>query len=396
MRLRELREERDARLGEAETMLAKARAETRDLTELETAAFDATKAEVRRIEREIEIEETRASAARGAPARTVAGGDREPAFAEFRSILRGETRAMSSASGAEGGHLVPEEIDRIVQSQLVDISPMRRLARVVSTSTADYKVLVNVRGGTSGWAGEATSRAATDTPELEQIAPPSGELWAYPSVSNWLLDDALVDVPAFLSENVTTEFAFREGLAFLTGDGSNKPKGFLTYDTAATADATRDFGDLQHVATGQASALPTTAVATVDKLIDLVTALRPAYRQGPGVAWVMNSTTAAVLRKLKDAENRLIWAEPLTAGTPSMLLGHPVVEMEGMPDIGTNALPIAFGNFAFGYRIIDRTGLRVIRDEVTTPGWTKWYFARRVGGAVVDSNAIKLLKCAAS
>lgn len=387
-KLKDLQNEKTAVLDRRETRADKAALEKRGLTTEEVTQDDTDRDELRRIERQIEIAEARDEQDRSTEGRAT-GTDAERADAEFRAFaVKGETRAMNISTEAEGGHLVPEQIDRTIAKQSLETSPVRRVANVVSVSTSDYKKLVNRRGATSGWAGEDDTRTETATPVLAQIAPPMGELFAYPKVSNHIIDDAFIDIPAFLSENVTDEFVMQEGAAFVNGDGVNKPKGFMTGPMTDEADDARAFGTLQFVNSGSA-----TTITDTDALIDLVTAVRPSYRMG--ASWMMNTATAAVLRKLKDADGRYLWTDSLTEGQPSRLLGYPVTEAEDMGDIEADGFPIAFGNFKRGYLIVDRVGLRVIRDQVTLPGWTKFYFAKRVGGALIDSNAIKLMKVAA-
>lgn len=387
---REYLERRAAALDEAEALTAAAETEKRAMTETEATDFEARMSEVSDLDRKIALAERRDDQQRRGEGRTLGDDPMDAAKTELRALMRGEVRAMSIGTPGDGGHAVPEQIDRMVASQLLDVSPIRRIASVVTTASSDYKKLVNVRGATSGWSAETGTRSATDTPTLEQVTPPGGELYAYASATNWLLDDAMFDVEAFLRQNVVDEFALQEGAAFVAGNGTNKPKGFATYTTAATADASRAFGTLEH------HLAAATGAATGDELIELVYKLRPSYRQGEGVAWVMNSTTASVIRKLKDAEGRYLWSDSLTAGQPAQLLGYAVVEAEDMPDLGAGALPIAFGNWRRGYQITDRVGMTMIRDNITQPGWTKFYFAKRTGGAVIDSNAIKFLKMAAS
>lgn len=303
-------------------------------------------------------------------------------------------RSMSSDSDPDGGYAVPKVIDTVIQSQMLDMSPIRRWANVVTTSTREYSKLVNRRGATSGWVGERQDRGTTDTPVLGMVTPPMGELFAQPEVTARLLEDSLFNLEAFLAENVSDEFAVQEGEAFATGDGDEKPRGFLTYTNVTTADETRAFGELQYVPSGVAAALTDGSNNGADKLIDMVTALRPGYRVGPNVGWMMNSTTAGVIRKLKDVDGRYLWQNALTVGQPDLLLGYPVAEDPFMRDIGANAFPIAFGNWRRGYTVVDRSELRLLRDPYTKKGWVRFYFTKRVGGAVTDFDAIKLLKIA--
>ncbi|MDF2371975.1 MAG: phage major capsid protein [Rhizobiaceae bacterium] len=304
---------------------------------------------------------------------------------------------MKTDGGPEGGFTVPKEIDQTIQDQMLEISPIRGLASVVTTGTSDYHKLVNKRGGASGWAGERDPRTETDTPSLGDIKPPMGELWAYPSLTNWMMDDSQFNLEMFIRDNVTDEFALQESTAFVTGDGNNKPLGIMSVDTSETGDDNRAFGTLQFVKTGVAAALSDATHNGVDALIDLVHSVKPSYRAGPGVGWLMNSTTASLLRKMKtlgDTEHYL-WQSSTIEGRPDSLLGYPVFECEDMPDVGGNAFPIAFGNWRKGYLIVDRIGTKVVRDPYTKPGWIRLYISKRVGGAPTDTKAIKLLKVAA-
>lgn len=300
---------------------------------------------------------------------------------------------MSSDSNPDGGYTVPKEIDSTIQNQLLEISPVRSVASIVTTGTSDYHKLINKRGASSGWAGERDPRDETDTPQLADIIPPMGELWAYPSLTQWMMDDSYFNLDQFIRDNVTDEFALQEGSAFINGDGIKKPRGFLTYDTAETADDSRPFGTLQFVKSGGASGFA--ASSPSDALIDLVHAVKPSYRAGPGVGWMMNSETIGTISKFKDGDGNYLWKQSVRDGQPSTLCGYPVYEAEDMPDVGANEFPIAFGNWRRGYLIVDRKGTTVLRDPYTKPGWVKFYISKRVGGALTDSKAIKLLKIAA-
>lgn len=305
---------------------------------------------------------------------------------------------MSSDSDPDGGWTVPVQVDSVIQNQMIELSPLRRVASIVRVSTAQYQRLINRRGATSGWVGERETRNSTENPVLGLVSPPIGEIYAQPEITQRLLDDSAFNLADFLSENVSDEFALQEGAAFVHGDGLEKPRGYLTYPTAATGDATRPFGTLQYVPTGVASALSDSTHNGVDVLIDLVHSVKPSYRVGDGVGWMMNSTTAAVLRKLKslgDTENYL-WQPSTILGQPDRLLGYPIYEDEQMDDIGAGKFPLAFGNWKKGYVIVDRHELRLLRDPYTKKGWVKFYFTKRVGGSATDTNAIKLLKVASS
>ncbi|MEW8525527.1 MAG: phage major capsid protein [Candidatus Thiodiazotropha endolucinida] len=305
-------------------------------------------------------------------------------------LLDLQQKAMSIAVGADGGFAVPTAIDSQIEKLLRDISPIRQIARLVQVGTSDYKKLVNTGGLTSGWVGETDARPETDTPQLAEVVPPIGEIYCNPSITQHALDDIFFDAEDWLSEEIADEMAVQEGSAFILGDGLNKPKGFLTYTTAATADAARAFATLQHVPTGVSGAWPAADTDTANLLIDVVHALRPPYRQG--AVWVMNSTTLSTIRKLKDTNGQFLWQNTLVEGQPGMLLGYPVIEAEDMPDIAADSLSVAFGNFDRGYTIVDRMGTRVLRDPYTNKPYVHFYTTKRTGGAVVNSEAIKLIK----
>lgn len=315
---------------------------------------------------------------------------------EFLNAMRGMPNAgMTSQSGPDGGFTVRPEVDNTIDALMRNGSVLRNLARVVVITSGDsWQKILGRSGSQSGWAGEEDTRADTGSPALGMVTITPWELYAMPELTNQLIEDSSFDVQSFLTEDVIGEFALKEGAAFISGDGAKKPLGFLSRATATTADATRAFGTLQYVPSGAASAFASTNPA--DALHDLLSALRPAYRVGDGVAWIMNSTTANVIRKFKDGQGNYLWSASIVTGQPDRLLGYPVAIDESMPDIAANKFPVAFGNWRRGFAIVDKPGLRLIADRVTKKGWTKMYFSRRTGGGVVDSNAIKLLKIATS
>jgi HK97 family phage major capsid protein len=239
----------------------------------------------------------------------------------------------------------------------------------------------------SGWVAETAGRPETATPSFAEIAPPMGELYANPAASQAMLDDAAFDVEQWLAGEIATEFARAEGAAFVNGTGVNRPRGFLSEPVAADADGARAFGTLQYVPSGAAGAF---GANPQDRLIDLVQALRSPYRQG--ASFVMNSATLSTIRKVKTADGAFLWQPGLIEGRPDTLLGYPVVEAEDMPDIGANTLSIAFGNFRIGYLIAERQETQILRDPFTNKPFVHFYATKRVGGAVVNSEAIKLMR----
>ncbi len=303
-----------------------------------------------------------------------------------------ELKSFAGNVAADGGFAIPKEIDAVIDATLKAASPIRGIANVVAVGSAGYRKLVTTNGVASGWASEVAARPTTNTPVFNEIVPSFGDLYANPAATQAMLDDAQFDVEGWLAGEIATEFAKAEGTAFVNGDGVNKPKGFLTYTSTTTSDATRAFGTLQYLASGVAAALPTTNPE--NKLLDLVHALRAPYRQG--AVWVMNSATLATIRKFKTTDGAFIWTPGLVTGQPDTLLGYPVIESEDMPDIAANSSPIAFGNFKAGYLIAERKETSILRDPFTNKPYVNFYATKRVGGGLLNSEAIKLLKIAVS
>ena len=322
--------------------------------------------------------------------------DREALKALKAYFRSGDVQAaLSTGSDPDGGYAVPSKIDSEIEKLLLNDVPMRRVCNVIKTDTPNYQKLVNKGGTASGWVDETEARPETGTPQLAAITPFWGELYTNPAATQRMLDDAMFDVASFLAEGVNDEFALQENAAFLTGNGVKKPKGLLSYSTSTDADATRAFGTLQHVVSGDAAGFKT-ATATVspaDCLIDLMHAVRAVYRNN--ATWMMNSATAAIVRKFKDLDGNYIWNRNLIIGQPPTLLGYPVVENETMPDVGAGALAIAFGDFRRAYTIVDRIGTTVLRDPYSNKPYVHFYTTKRVGGFLCNSQAVKLLKISA-
>ena len=292
---------------------------------------------------------------------------------------------MNTITGSEGGFTVPEQLDAQLNKYLHDSTPMRQLARVVQSYTADYKIAVNAGGLAAGWVGEMDARPETDTPDIVQVAAPTAELYAFPMITQQLIDDAGFDIEGWLMGEIQGKFSALEGGAFITGNANKQPSGILNYPTSTDADSVRPFGTIKHTVTaGSTTIVP-------DELIDLTTDLRGPYRAG--AVWLMNSTTAGHIRKLKNANTaEYVWQPALSAGQPPMLAGYRVVIDESMPDIAAGAYPVAFGDFGLAYTIVDRSPLRLLRDAFTAKPNVGFYATKRVSGMVTDSCAFRLLK----
>lgn len=301
-----------------------------------------------------------------------------------------EAKDVTVGSSAGGGFAVPEEISRMIERLEKKFSPVRNLVKVVQTGTSDYKELVNIRGATSGWVGESGSRTATNTPQLREVTPTMGELYAYPQASEWSLDDVFFNVESWLAEEVAQEFAIAEGTAVISGNGTSKPTGMTNTAPVTTADFASPLRAAAAYQFITSDLTPGTSGILADTLIDTVYTLNSMYRAN--ATWAMNSATTGSIRKLKDDNGVYMWQPGLQAGQPDRLLGYPTVTWEQMADIAANAHPVAFGDFRRGYLLVDRVGLRITRDNVSNVGFVKFYIRRREGGIVLNNDAIKFIK----
>jgi HK97 family phage major capsid protein len=318
---------------------------------------------------------------------TRAAPDDDADWAQF------ETRSTQTVAGtgSAGGYAVPKTIEQQIARLSVDISPIRQIATVRQVGTTDYHELFDINGSSFEWLGEGDTRNQTNTPDLAEVVPTFGMASAKPQASEESLDDLFFNVEDWLISSAAEAIAQGEGAAFISGNGTKKPTGFLAGLTpVATGDAGRAFGALQYIASGQAGALPT----SLDTFYDMVYALRARYRNN--ARWVTSKLLLASLRKYKDSTGQYMWQNAVTAGQPDSFMGYPVVEAEDMPGVAANSFPLAFGDFKEGYLICDRVGMRVTRDEITQPGFVKFYVRKRVGGKLRNTQAIKLLKIAAS
>lgn len=305
--------------------------------------------------------------------------------------LEQRSTLAATTTGAAGGFALPEQIAAQIARLSVDISPIRQIARVVTVGTSDYKELFDTNGAAFEWVGETGTRSQTNTPDLAEVAPTFGTASARPRATEESLDDLFFDVENWLITSAAEAIAAGEGAAFVGGNGTNRPTGFLSGPTpVTTVDASRAFGTLQYVASGQAAALPTSA----DTMLDMVYSLRARYRAN--ARWVAQKATLASVRKYKGTDGQYLWQPSLVVGQPDMFLGYPITEAEDMPSVAANAFPLAFGDFREGYLIADRVGMRITRDDITLPGFVQFYIRRRVGGRLRNTQAIKLLKIAAS
>lgn len=317
------------------------------------------------------------------------GHEYKQAFDSY--VRRGDARQLeqkgfSVGTNADGGYTVPLEIDSQIGRRLFAVSPIRSIASVIQVSGNTYRKPFTTDKFTAGWVAETGARSTSSTPSLAGLDFPTNELYAMPAATQALLDDSAVNIEEWIASEVEAAFAIQEGTAFVTGDGTNKPKGFLSYTNAA--ESSWAWGGLGYITTGVAATMPTSNPS--DKLIELVYTLKAGYRQNG--TFVMNRKTQSAIRQYKDTAGNYLWSPPTGAGAAATFLGFPVVESEDMPDIGAGAFPIAFGDFKRGYLIVDRIGTQILRDPFSSKPYVLFYVTKRVGGGVQDFDAIKLLK----
>lgn len=320
--------------------------------------------------------------------RSPKSGETNRKLSEFET----HAKAVTIASNAGGGYAVPKEIGADIERLQLKLSPVRNLVKVSQAGTSDIHRLIDIGGAESGWRSESGTVSDSATPQLRDVVPTGGELYAYPKASNWSLQDIFFNTQTWLVESVAEAFAAQEGAAVVSGDGSSKPTGMLNTTPVTTDDwasPLREAAAYEYLPCLSASS-PVVAEILPDPLIDLVYTVNSAYRAN--ASWVMNSVTAGSIRKLKDDNGRFLWTDSLAAGQPNMLLGHPVSLWEDFQDIATNAFPVAFGDFRRSYESVDRSDIMITVDEVTVPGQTKFHVRKRVYGHVLNNGAIKFLR----
>ena len=291
-----------------------------------------------------------------------------------------ERKALSVGSDREGGYAVPAQLSATIIKTIRESSPIRALAGVETIATDSLELLVDKDEAGVGWVAETATRVETTAPDLAKIIIPVHEMYAEPRATQKLIDDASIDIEAWLAEKAAERFARLEATAFVNGNGVGQPRGILTY-AAGTA-----WGQIEQLNSGSAGAV------TADGLINLQGALIAEY--GGNATWVVNRLVLRDIRKLKDSQNQYLWQPGLGENTPESLLGRPIVKASDMPVAASNSLSVVLADFKRAYQIVDRTGIRVLRDPFTAKPYVKFYTTKRVGGDVVNFEAIKIQKLA--
>lgn len=311
----------------------------------------------------------------------------------YLRTLQVKATTLSVGNDPSGGYLVTPDVSGRMIKKVYESSPMRQLASVVSIGTDALEGPIDNGEAEALWVGEQQERKQTEASTFGKWTIPVNELYAYPWLTQKLIEDANIDIEAWLAEKAASKFARKETTAFYTGDGILKPKGILSYAYAATDDANRPWGTFEYVPSGHATAFPTTAPA--DALIDLIFALKAEYRTN--ARFQMARKTMGAIRKMKDGDgNYLVDLRLRDGALVETIFGFPNVDAEDMPVVGAGALPIAFGDWAETYTIVDRLGVSVVRDNITKPGFVKFHFRKRVGGGAINFESAKFLKIGAS
>lgn len=299
--------------------------------------------------------------------------------------------AATSDNDPNGGYLVDKQTEQAIDRVLGTVSAIRSIASVMTISAGVYRKLVGQGGATGGWVGEKAARPETTSPTLAALEFPAMELYANPAATQTLLDDARVDIASWLGEEVSITFAEKEGLAFYSGDGVNQPRGLASY--AMVADASYAWGKVGFVTSGIAAALNDSTHSGHDAIMSLIYAIKQGYRTN--ARFLMNRKTQAAVRKFVTLgdEKLPLWQPSLQLGQPSTLAGYPITDDDNVEDIGASKFPIWFGDFRRGYLIVDRAGIRVLRDPFTNKPYVHFYTTKRVGGGIQNFEAIKALKC---
>ena len=297
-------------------------------------------------------------------------------------------KALSVGSDPDGGYLVePDTSGRIVQ-KVFETSPMRQVASVQTIGTDALEGTYDLDEASAGWVSETGSRAETNTPKVGAWRIPVHELYAQPQATQKLLDDAMVDIEQWLGAKIADKFSRVENAAFVNGDGVNKPRGFLTYPGGTTLP-----GKIERFNSGANGAFAGSG-AGADVLISALYGMKQAYRSG--ARWLMPKSLTSAVRKLKASDGTYLWSPGVSAAQPATLLGYSVLEFEDMPALATGSLSIALANMGEAYQIVDRAGIRVLRDPYTSKPYVKFYTTKRVGGDVLNFEAIKLIEFSAS
>ncbi|MCX7338258.1 MAG: phage major capsid protein [Alphaproteobacteria bacterium] len=316
-------------------------------------------------------------------------GQKKQAFLDY--ITKGSEggmiqKALTAQEGRTGGYFIPAPMVDLVQQRLSTTSYLRSLARVTTVSTDTLELLLDKGNADVGWVGELDDRAETGVPELTKVRISVHQIYAKPRASQKILDDTSIDVEQWLVNKVSEKMSACENAAFIHGDGDGKPKGFLSYPCVPLRQV--EWGKFEALKTGVNGGL-----SDSDALINTLYAMKPEYLRG--AVWFMSRSAMASIRRLKDeSTGHYLWQPGLLAGAPDTLLGHPVMIADEMPPLvsGVASSSVVLANFYEAYQIVDRAGIHVLRDPYSAKPYVEFYATKRVGGDVVNFDAIKVIR----
>jgi HK97 family phage major capsid protein len=313
---------------------------------------------------------------------------------DARLLTADEIKTLSVGSDPDGGYLVTPDTGGRIVTKVYETSEMRQIASVQSISSDKLEGIEDLGEAGAGYAGESAQGSDSTTPQIGKWSIPVWIIDSEPKATQSILDDASVDVEAWLSGKVADKFARFENAEFVAG--ATKIRGITSYTAAADSGSGVTWGQIGYIATGTSSAFGSTVATQADKLIDLMGLVKQAYLAN--ARWVAPRAVLTAIRKFKigASTDAYVWSPGLGVGIPETILGYPVSRMEDMPALASDSLSMAFGDFRAAYQIVDRIGIRVLRDPFTAKPFVKFYTTKRTGGGVVNFEAIKLMKFGSS
>lgn len=313
-------------------------------------------------------------------------------FMRKQALTDSEQKALNTLSNPDGGFLTTADTSGRIISRLRDFSPMRRYANVKTTGKSRLTGIINNGRNAYSWGAQGATVSESSTKQFGEYQIDVKKLIAYPKATEEMLEDADYDIEALIIDDATMGFAEGESYGFLLGNGVLQPRGLMTVATAYTGDNSRAWGTVQKFKTGVNGAFAATPNGG-DVFIEAAMSLRSAYRSG--AIWAMNRFTLAAAMKLKDSEGNYIWQptwnlQDAPFGTICGIAIAP--DFDHMADIANNSLSIAVGDLNQAYQIVDKRGISVVRDNITSPGNVNWYISKRTGGDVVNSEAVRFIE----
>ena len=292
-------------------------------------------------------------------------------------------KSLSSTDSRSQTILIPNSTQEFVEGVIPDYSPLRKIAKVSQIATESLELLVDKGGADVGWVAETGRRDETEAPELAKITIPTFEMYARPRASQKLLDDACVNIEQWLIQKIAMQMGIMETQAFVNGDGKNKPRGYLTHPT--TDLGTPEWGKIEKM-----SSFSEGKIEDTDVLVEVFHSMKPEYLEG--AHWIMSRATLAMVRKMKDKDGHYVWLPHVSQESSSTLLGYPVIICDAMPNPSKESLSIAFGNFKQAYQIVERQDIQLLRDPYSAKPYVEFYATKRIGGDVINFDAIKLIQ----